>query len=82
MPNDPKAVSDFLNKLATDDEFRQSVENDPVKIYAEYGFALDPAEISGEIKLPSKEEITRNLELYRQRGEDIHPMLIFLATGS
>ena len=80
MTSNCNSAYDFLLKLATDDAFRQKVESDPKKVYAEYGLVLEPSELERGAKLPSKEEIRDKLEVYKDRAEKIEPLLFFFAT--
>ena len=78
MAADPNAVRELLQKLATDDAVRESVESDPVNTFAEYGLDLDPALVPKGVTLPSKEDILENLEEYVEKGaEDTFFLIIF-----
>lgn len=59
----------ILQRLASDDAFRASMEQNPVAAFAEYGFTLDPSIVPGSVNLPSKEEIEANLELLAKQFE-------------
>lgn len=51
----PEKAGAFLSKLATDDDFRSRVENDPKGQLAAYGITIDG--LPDQVKLPSKEAL-------------------------
>ncbi|HRQ66267.1 MAG TPA: NHLP-related RiPP peptide [Xanthomonadaceae bacterium] len=60
----------FLEKLATDDDFRKQVEQDPVATLAEYGIAVKAEDLpAAGVRLPSSEEIQKNLDTMSQQLE-------------
>jgi putative modified peptide len=54
----------FLEKLASDDDFRAQVERDPVGTLAAHGITVKPEDLpkAGRVRLPSKEAIRANLD--------------------
>lgn len=52
MPTDPKKLESFLNKLASDDEFRASAEADPHAVYSAHSLNY-----SGTGSIPPKEHV-------------------------
>lgn len=52
MPTDPKKLESFLNKLASDDEFRSSVEADPQAAYSAHSLTYN-----GNGSIPAKEHV-------------------------
>lgn len=69
MANDPSQTDDFVNKLATDDDFRKKVETDPKGAFAEHGMEPHPDDLTAGKTLPSKEEISQNLEAIKNRAQ-------------
>lgn len=67
----------LLDRLATDDEFRASMEADPVAAFAEYGFAIDREIAPGKVELPSKDEISKNSDLLSKQLEATSGWVIF-----
>jgi putative modified peptide len=54
----------FLEKLASDDDFRAQVERDPVGTLAAHGIEVKAEDLpkAGTVALPSKEAIRANLD--------------------
>ncbi|ODU42568.1 NHLP-related RiPP peptide [uncultured Aquimonas sp.] len=62
MPTQEQARA-LLERLASDDSFRQQVTQDPAAALADYGFKLDAANLPKQpIQLPSPEAIKANLD--------------------
>ncbi|MCS3811331.1 NHLP-related RiPP peptide [Xanthomonas sp. 4461] len=60
----------LLQRLATDDEFRASMEKDPIAAFAEYGFKIEKSEAPIHVDIPSKEDINAGLDEMAKRIED------------
>ncbi len=67
----------LLDRLATDDEFRASMEADPVAAFAKYGFTIDREIAPGKVELPSKDEIGKNTDLLSKQIEATSGWVIF-----
>lgn len=72
MPIDPKQLESFLNKLASDDDFRASAEADPKTAYAAHGLTYAAPE-GGSI--PSKEDAQRVVDTLNTPGDDTDPKI-------
>ncbi len=57
----PKEAALFLQKLASDDEFRRAMEKAPRECLAEYHVYIPQELVPEQVKLPSKEELTEAL---------------------
>lgn len=67
----------LLERLASDDDFRTSMESDPAAAFAEYGFVIDRAITPGKVKLPTKEEISASSDLLSQQIEATNGWIVF-----
>jgi putative modified peptide len=70
------ALRELLQRLASDDAFRASMEGDPAGTLAAAGFVLD-ADVSGQVELPSREAIGRALEELGLRFEGRSGWIVF-----
>ncbi len=60
---DKDQIRYLLNRLATDDAYRQKIESDPIGTLAEQGIEVTPADIPADgVHLPSKEDISAQLD--------------------
>jgi hypothetical protein len=62
----PDMADEFLELLATDDEFRDRLARDAVRTLADYYIVLPEGSLPDEIELPSKEESLEFLEQTRR----------------
>ncbi len=76
--NDLSAV---LDKLATDDDFRQQMLGDPVNALDQLGIALHPDQVPETRSLPSKESIAADQSALQSKLESTDGMVIFLLSG-
>lgn len=53
----PRETDDFLERLQTDDEFRERLEADPRTVLAEYHIEVPEELIDGQVSLPSPREV-------------------------
>lgn len=67
----------LLERLSTDDEFRARMEADPIAAFAEYGFTIDPEIAPRKIELPSKYEISKNLDMLSRQIEATSGWVVF-----
>jgi len=58
----PRESYQFAVKLATDDEFREQLERDPLETLAHYHIYLQPHEITSPVRLPAKEDVRQAIE--------------------
>lgn len=73
MPTDPKQLEVFLNKLATDDEFRHNAEQNPELAYQAHGLTYTAPE--GETKIPPKEHAQEVVDTLNTPAEDQDPKI-------
>ena len=67
MALSPEQIAEFLNKLDTDDDFRDKLINDSPSVFVEYGISYDPAKIPlpEDVELPAKGAIAENYDAYK-----------------
>ena len=58
----PRESYEFAVKLATDDEFRQRLESNPLETLAEHHIYLPPHEMKSAVRLPAKEDVLNAIE--------------------
>jgi len=58
----PETVDALLEKLGSDDQFREHMLGDPVGALATLGMQVDPSSVPTVRKLPPKEAIRANRE--------------------
>jgi putative modified peptide len=60
----------FLEKLASDDEFRKRVEQDPVAALGEFGIEVKAEDLpAAGVRLPSSDVIQKNLDSMSEQLE-------------
>ncbi|WP_147653799.1 NHLP-related RiPP peptide [Vulcaniibacterium gelatinicum] len=70
----------LLQLLATDDDFRRKFEADPVGLLKAYGIEVDPSQVPpGGVRLPSKEQIARNLDTLSNELHATMGIIVFKA---
>lgn len=74
MPTDPKQLEAFLNRLATDDEFRLNAHNNPELAYAAHSLNYKAPE-EGESSLPPKEHVQEVIDTLNTPGDDQDPKI-------
>jgi len=74
-------LSNVLDKLANDDDFREQMLGDPVGALASIGITLDPAHVPDVRALPSKETIAADRDALHQQMVGVGNMIIFLLSG-
>lgn len=67
----------LLEKLAESEEFRLRMERDPIEVFKEYGFDIDPKLAPDKVELPLPYEIHRNLELLSRQIEATNGWIVF-----
>jgi hypothetical protein len=58
----PQEALDFLQKLATDDEFRDRLQGDPRSVLVDYRIEVNDAGLPVKAELPPKEQVQELLE--------------------
>ena len=71
----------LLDRLSTDDAFREKILGNPVAGLAEYGFRVDPTEIPAVRRLPSKKDLVAQREKIKAGIVD-NACLIFFAQAT
>ena len=71
-------LDSLLDRLGTDDAFREKILGDPESGLAEYGFKVDPKEIPAVRRLPSKQDLAAQRDKIKGNVSD-HVCLIFFA---
>lgn len=66
-PIPPNVVSDLLDKLSSDSDFREQFVGDPVSVLKGMGVDFDPAGLPVSRKLPSKDVIKANRADYQAK---------------
>lgn len=74
----PQQIEAILDRLASDDAFREQMLGDPVAALKGYGLEVDPAQVPAVRKLPSKEDLASMREIARDRVGDKLGMIFFL----
>ena len=74
-------LSTMLDKLATDDGFRDRMLGDPVRALGGLGIKLDPAKVPAARRLPSKDAAAADHAALasKQVGEKL--MVLFMLSG-
>lgn len=68
----------LLDRLSTDDAFREKALGDPASALAEYGFRVEPKDIPAVRRLQSKKDLVAQREKIKANVAD-HVCLIFFA---
>lgn len=64
-------VRAFFERLAEDDEFRQSVIDNPRQVMDDYDIEYKEEDIPDQVQLPSKEDLRGRMDEYVERlGEE------------
>lgn len=71
----------LLEKLATDDAFREHLLGDPVAALAAHGITLDPAHVPAVRSLPSKAGIAADHAALKEKLSSDVGMYPFLLSG-
>lgn len=71
-------LDSMLDRLSSDDAFREKMLGDPVAALAEHGFNVDPKEIPAVRRLPSKSDLVAQRASIKGPIAD-HVCLIFFA---
>lgn len=74
-------LSTVLDKLASDDQFREQLLGNPVKALGDLGITLDPAHVPAVRSLPSKDSIAADQSALHSKLASSDTMVIFLLSG-
>jgi putative modified peptide len=67
----------FLERLATDDDFRDELARDPGGVLGDHGIELDPESVPDTVTLPPKAEIGEFVERQKKKKAGPHNVLGF-----
>jgi putative modified peptide len=74
-------LSTVLDKLASDDAFREHLLGDPVGALGTLGIQLDPSQVPAVRSLPSKDTVAADQNALHQQMVTAGNMVIFLLSG-
>lgn len=74
----PEIVDQLLDKLSTDDAFREQFLGNPALVLHTMGVTVDPAQVPAVRKLPSKADIQKNRDAIKAKLEGRAGLMIFL----
>lgn len=74
----PEIVDALLDKLSSDDQFREQFLGNPALVLHTLGVDVDPAQVPVVRKLPSKESIRQNREAMKARMDGRMGLIILL----
>jgi putative modified peptide len=63
----PEIVDQLLDKLSTDDEFRENFLGNPALVLSTLGIQVDPAQVPAVRRLPSKDVLKANREAIKSK---------------
>ena len=72
----------LLEKLATDDDFRERLLKDPAGALGSIGITVDPSQIPVIRDLPSKETIAKEQQAIKTKLDGTAGAIIFIVTGN
>ncbi|MEO7326146.1 MAG: NHLP-related RiPP peptide [Dokdonella sp.] len=71
-------LDQILERLGTDDQFRERMLGDPVAALAEHGVQVDPSTVPHVRTLPSKEALTNQRVALKSKVEGKAQLFLFL----
>ncbi len=74
----PQQIEAILDRLASDDAFREQMLGDPVTTLKGYGLEVDPAQVPAVRKLPSKQMLLSQKHAVREQVGDKLGLVIFM----
>ncbi len=74
----PEAVDTLLDKLSTDDTFREQFLGNPGVVLATLGVPVDHSQVPAVRKLPSKEAIKANRDALKTKLSGSAGLTVFL----
>lgn len=75
------STSTLLNKLATDDAFREYMLGDPAGALSSIGITVDAAQIPAVRSLPSKASLAADMDAISSKLDSNAGLFIFIVTG-
>lgn len=76
----PAQLDALLDRLSTDDAFREHLLGDPASALKEYGLSIDPAALPAARKLPSKDELKQARGAVKEKVGNNLGLIILLAS--
>ena len=74
-------LNTMLAKLATDDGFRDRMQNDPIRALGTLGIELDPAKVPAARRLPSKDAAAADHAALASKQIGENGMVLFMLSG-
>ncbi|PKM08292.1 MAG: putative modified peptide [Gammaproteobacteria bacterium HGW-Gammaproteobacteria-4] len=74
----PEVVDTLLDKLSSDDQFREQFLGNPALVLHTLGVDVDPAQVPSVRRLPSKEVLKANREAIKAKLSGQVGLIIFL----
>ena len=74
----PDIVDTLLDRLSSDDQFREQFLGNPALVLHTMGVNVDPAQVPAVRKLPSKEALRQNRDAIRSKLAGQAGLAIFL----
>lgn len=74
----PEAVDSLLEKLSTDDQYREQFLGNPGKCLSDLGVSVEGAEVPVVRKLPSKETLKANRDAIKAKLSGSAGLTVFL----
>lgn len=74
----PEIVDTLLDKLSSDDQFREQFLGNPALVLHTLGVSVDPAQVPAVRKLPSKESIKQNRDAMKAKLDGRMGLIILL----
>lgn len=78
----PSDLDTLLDKLATDDAFRDYLTRDPAGALGSIGISIDPGQVPAITTLPSKDAVARDRAVLRQKLDSTVAAIPFLLSGT
>lgn len=75
----PDTVSKILDRLSTDNDFREQLLGDPKTALAQYGLDVDASKLPATRSLPSKDEIKATHQELHSKIQSNLGLIMFLA---
>lgn len=74
----PEIVDTLLDKLSSDDQFREQFLGNPALVLHTLGVSVDPAQVPAARRLPPKDAIRQNRDAIRSKLAGQAGLAIFL----
>ncbi len=81
MNDTPDQITSLLDRLGSDDAFRERMLGDPVSAFAEHGIAVDPATVPAVRTLPSKDALAAQRSAIQSTMVGQPALAIFIVIG-